>query len=117
MSRSISDRLKDIIHSADLAARHAGTLEASALAVEPEQRDATLFRIAVIGEAASHLPSEVQALAPEIPWKDIMNMRNHIIHGYWQIDFTTVVDTNATDLEPLRAVATRLIALVERSER
>jgi uncharacterized protein with HEPN domain len=54
-------------------------------------------------------------LAPEIPWMDVKNMRNHIIHGYWQIDFQVVADTIATDLEPLKAAAQRLISLVERT--
>ena len=60
---------RSIIHSADLASHHAA-----------------LFRIAVIGEAVSHLPVEVQALAPGIAWNDIKAMRNHIVHGYWPID-------------------------------
>lgn len=85
MSRSVVDRLRDIIHSAELAAEHAGKRDPIALAKAKKHRDATLFRIAVIGEAVSHLPKEVQALAPEIPWIRIKDMRNHIIHGYWQI--------------------------------
>ncbi len=114
MSRSVPDRLKDIIRSADLAASHAGDLDATALAAASEQRDAVLYRIAIVGEAAWHLPVEVQALAPEIPWKHVWNMRNHLVHGYWQVDLGIVVDTIATDLEPLKAAAERLIAIIER---
>ena len=116
MSRSAVDRLKDMIHSAGLAGRHAGGLDASALEAAGLPRDAVLFRIANIGEAASQLPAEVQALAPEIPWNQIKNMRNHIIHGYWQIDFQVVAETIEFDLEPLTATANRLIVLIERSE-
>ena len=116
MNRSLSDRLKDIITSADLAVTHAGDLKPSALADAPGPRDATLFRIAVIGEAASHLPVDVQALAPEIFWNDIFGMRNHIIHAYRQVDFEIVVDTIAMDLDPLKAAATRLLAMAERNE-
>ena len=43
-------------------------------------------------------------------------MRNHIIHGYWQIDFKLVVATIAMGLEPLEAAAHRLMPLVERTE-
>jgi uncharacterized protein with HEPN domain len=116
MSRSDLDRLKDIVHSADLAARHAGNLDAVALSAADPLRDAALFRIAVIGEAASRLPAEIQALAPEIPWNLVKNMRNHIVHGYWQIDFHIVAETIALDLEPLKATAKRLIQLIERTD-
>jgi uncharacterized protein with HEPN domain len=74
-----------------------------------------LFRIAIIGEIAANLPPEIQTLAPEIPWMDVKNMRNHIIHGYWQIDYRLVAKTIAMDIEPLRAAAHRLISLIERT--
>ena len=116
MSRSVLDRLKDIVDSAQFAAQHGGGLDASALAIAERQRDATLFRIAVIGEAVSHIPVEIQALAPEIPWTPIKDMRNHIIHAYWQIDFRIVAETVALDLEPLATAAKRLIDLIDRAD-
>jgi uncharacterized protein with HEPN domain len=103
----------DIIQSAELATEHAGNLGPIALAEAGEYRDATLFRIAVIGEAVSHLPVEVQALAPEIPWPRIKDMRNHIIHGYWQVDFRNVTETIALDFAPLKEAVRRLVDLVE----
>lgn len=43
-------------------------------------------------------------------------MRNHIIHGYWQIDFKMIVETIESDLEPLKGAASRLISLIEPKE-
>jgi uncharacterized protein with HEPN domain len=117
MSRPVADRLRDIIYSADLAVRHAGDLDAIALSAENDRGDATLFRLAVIGEAVSHLPAELQALAPEISWSDVKSMRNHIIHGYWQIDFSIIVETISLDVEPLKVAATRLLSFLEPNER
>src|SRR5262245_12286329 len=115
MTRSVLDRLRDIVHSADLASEYAADLNADALAEAPPRRDATVFRIAVIGEAAAHLPPEIQALASEIPWIQVKAMRNHLIHGYWQVDFAIVAETVAQDLAPLKRAATRLITLLDRS--
>jgi len=42
-------------------------------------------------------------------------MRNHIMHGYWQIDFRIVAETIALDLEPIKAAAHRLIELIGRA--
>jgi uncharacterized protein with HEPN domain len=115
MSRSVIDRLNDIIESAELASQHAAGLDENALSIAARQRDAALLRIAVIGEAASHLPAEVQTLSPEKPWREVTGMRNHIIHAYWQIDFRIVADTIAFDLEQIKTTARRLVELISRA--
>jgi uncharacterized protein with HEPN domain len=114
MNRSTLERLQDILSAAALAAQHAGDLDAARLAATPGLRDAALFQIVVLGEAASQLPAELQALAPEIPWLNIRNMRNLVVHAYWQIDYGIVADTTKNDLEPLTAATRRLIEFVDR---
>ncbi len=113
MSRSAPDRLRDIIAAADLAARHAGNLAAGELAVTPGARDATLYCLTVVCEAASRLPAELKALAPEIPWSQVRDTRNYLVHSYWQIDFRIIVDTVAYDLGPLQAAAERLLSMLQ----
>jgi uncharacterized protein with HEPN domain len=116
MSRTVLDRLKDIVRSTELAVQHAGSLDAVTLATADQQRDAPLYRIMVIGEAVSFVPPEIQALAAEIPWHRIENMRHRIVQGYWQVDFAIVVKTVALDLAPLKAAANRLIELLESAQ-
>jgi uncharacterized protein with HEPN domain len=116
MSRSIPHRLSDILEAVDLLVEHAGSLDAAALAVNPRQRDAAFFRIAVIGEAVSHLPAELVALAPEVPWQRVYGMRNHLVHAYWQIDLKTIADTIKQDLMPLKIATMRLIQIAHRAE-
>jgi len=116
MSRSAIDRLHDIVLSAQLVRRHAEGLDAKAFGSNEERRDAALFRLAILCEAATHLPADIQAIASEIPWADIRGMRNYIIHSYWQIDFGVVLDTIRNDLEPLMAASTRLISILEHAE-
>src|SRR5262245_9052847 len=114
MIRSTAERLQDILDAAELAAHHAGDLDGPRLAGTPARRDATMFQLIVLGEAVSQIPAELQALAPQIPWADIRNMRNLIVHAYWQIDYGIVADTVQNDLEPLKAATRRLIELVDR---
>jgi len=38
---------------------------------------------------------------PEIPWRDVIGMRNHIAHGYFDINTDLVFDIIRNDLEPL----------------
>lgn len=52
--------------------------------------DATLRNLELIGEAATHIPDEVRAAYPQIPWRMIMATRNRLIHGYLGIDDDTL---------------------------
>lgn len=38
---------------------------------------------------------------PEIPWKDVIGIRNHIAHGYFDIDGEMVLDVVKNDLDSL----------------
>lgn len=38
---------------------------------------------------------------PEIPWKDVIGIRNHIAHGYFDIDGDMVWDVVKNDLDSL----------------
>lgn len=37
----------------------------------------------------------------DIPWEDVIGIRNHIAHGYFDIDGAIVFDTVSHDLDPL----------------
>jgi uncharacterized protein with HEPN domain len=52
--------------------------------------DATLRNLELIGEAATHIPDEVRAAHPEIPWRMIVATRNRLIHGCLGIDNDTI---------------------------
>lgn len=39
---------------------------------------------------------------PEIPWKQVIGMRDHIAHGYFDINTDFVWDVIQNDLKPLR---------------
>ncbi len=44
--------------------------------------DATLRNLELIGEAATHIPEEIQSANPDIPWRLIIATRNRLIHAY-----------------------------------
>jgi uncharacterized protein with HEPN domain len=58
----------------------------------------------LIGEAANRLPKELHEAWPGIPWREIIGMRNWLIHGYDGIDpeiLWDVLSRRATQLLPL----------------
>lgn len=48
-------------------------------------RSAVICQLEVIGEASRHLSADIKAHYSHIPWRDIVNMRHHLSHGYSQI--------------------------------
>lgn len=57
--------------------------------------------VELIGEAANRVPTEEQSRYPNIPWVDIIAMRNRLIHGYDVFSYDMVWKTVAEDVPPL----------------
>ncbi len=62
---------------------------------------AVIKSIEVIGEAASKISSSFQNVHPEIPWPEIVGMRNRLVHGYFEINVARVWKTVIEDLPGL----------------
>ena len=62
---------------------------------------ALLKSLEIIGEAANGVSSVTQNRYPGIPWRDIIGMRNRLVHVYFDVDLDLVWDTIRTDLPPL----------------
>ena len=62
---------------------------------------AVLWQVAVLGEAAAKISQVSRAEHPEIPWRDITDMRNKLVHDYRRIDLSKVWDTVQNDLPGL----------------
>tara|TARA_Y100000294_G_scaffold37567_1_gene33248 strand:- start:195 stop:521 length:327 start_codon:yes stop_codon:yes gene_type:complete len=55
----------------------------------------------IIGEAANKVSEETRKIGSKIQWQDIVDMRNHLIHGYFDIDLNLVWNTVNKDIPPL----------------
>ena|SRR5437867_2048738 len=49
--------------------------------------------IEIIGEAASRLSDEACAELPDVPWPDVIGMRNRLVHGYYDINLNILWKT------------------------
>jgi uncharacterized protein with HEPN domain len=57
--------------------------------------------VEIIGEAAGRVSQAGQAQSPNIPWREVIGMRNRLIHGYDSVDLNVLWDTVELDLPPL----------------
>ena len=62
---------------------------------------AVVKAIEIVGEAAAKITKERQADIPQIPWSQIISMRNRLTHAYFDIDTDIVWQTIVEDLPEL----------------
>ncbi|MDE6378247.1 MAG: DUF86 domain-containing protein [Duncaniella sp.] len=70
--------------------------------------------ITAVGEGVNRinrsLPGFLQSYYPGVPWHAIVSMRNHIAHGYFEVDSEIVFETVKTEMPGLLDVICRIIA-------
>jgi uncharacterized protein with HEPN domain len=71
---------------------------------------AVVRAIQLIGQAARGVSGELQTAHPEIPWREMIGMRNVVVHDYADVDLALVWKTVRDDLPGL---VERLNAILE----
>jgi uncharacterized protein with HEPN domain len=106
VSRSDRDRLLDIVDA--MAAITAHTARGSL--TDGLIFDAVRARLIEIGEAVKDIDPALLAGHPEIPWREIGAMRDHLAHRYFDTSHAIVSHTVDTDLPQLAAVVSELLS-------
>jgi uncharacterized protein with HEPN domain len=44
----------------------------------------------VLGEAAARVPEGFRSQHSELPWAEVVGLRNRLIHGYYEVDYDVV---------------------------
>lgn len=86
----------------------------SAFDRDPAVRDAILYRVVVLGEAAkAALTADptLDSVLPEVEWSPIARMRDRVAHHYWATDGEVVWSTATSAVPELRVA---LIAALDR---
>ena len=86
-----------------------------AFSEDEEKIFAVIYALEIVGEAANHLPKSITNRYPEVPWADMISMRNFVIHGYDLVDLGVVWKTIQEDLPPLRQQIARILADLEQT--
>jgi uncharacterized protein with HEPN domain len=69
--------------------------------------------VQVVGEAASRMPPTERANYPQIPWNQVIGVRNRLVHGYDRVDLDILWEIVSHDLPPLVAELEKIIAVLE----
>lgn len=66
-------------------------------------QDGVVRQLEIIGEACRALSPEFRAQYPDVPWNQIMGLRNRLIHAYFDINLGIIWDIVQADVPPLKA--------------
>jgi uncharacterized protein with HEPN domain len=54
-----------------------------------------------IGELANHLAEDFLTAHKDIPWKQVIGLRNRVVHGYGMLDKEVIWETVNSDIPVL----------------
>ena len=86
MSRDWRLYIDDMRAACKKVLRFTEGMSLDALQQDERTYDAVVRNLEIIGEAANHLPKQVQSQAPDIDWRKIVGLRNVLAHAYFGID-------------------------------
>jgi uncharacterized protein with HEPN domain len=86
-------RLKDIVGAAENILKFSRGKTRADLERDVQFQSAVLFQMFVIGEAAKNVSTKITDKYPNLDWRAICGMRDHIGHAYFSLDLDIVWGT------------------------
>ena len=94
---------RDMLEACERVIEFTAAMDQAAFAADARTYHATLHNLALLGEAATHIPESVRGSHPDIPWRSIVGARNVIMHQYLGTDDNLIwvmVTRSVPDLVP-----------------
>lgn len=91
-------RLQDILEAIDRIYRYTKDMDFGVWQKDEKTVDAVIRNLEIIGEAASHIPAEIEEKYSQVPWKEMRGIRNILAHEYFGVDLEVIWRTVQEDL-------------------
>jgi uncharacterized protein with HEPN domain len=96
-------RVEDILVAVERISAYTAGMTFEGFRADAKTVDAVLYNIGIIGEAARHVPLEIEERFPEVPWAKMRAIRNVVTHQYAEVSPAIIwrtVQQNLPTLEP-----------------
>lgn len=107
--RSPSERLLDIAECIEKIERFLAGHDYDVFRTDALIHDAVARNLEIISEASRHVPDELKAKEPTIPWREIRDFGNVLRHTYEGVNDPILWKTIQNDLPALSAAVHRLL--------
>ena len=109
MQKDDEIRLRHMLDAAGQALDFARDETRASLNKDRKLEFALVKAIEIVGEAASKVSTECRENSPQIPWTNIIGMRNRLIHAYFDTNSDILWKTITEDLPPLVAELKKIL--------
>ena len=100
--RSVKVYLEDIKQAILMIEQYTANFTMADFINDRKTCDAVIRNLEIIGEAAKNLLRLDQNAYPEVPWQEIIGLRNKVAHEYFGIDLDNIWKTVTDDLPLLK---------------
>lgn len=90
--------LTDILESGLAIHSYVQGIEFKGFTDDRMRYSAVIREFEIIGEAVGKLPEDIKAKHPNVPWREIKDFRNMLIHEYFGVDLRIVWNAIHQDL-------------------
>ena len=94
--------LKHILESVEAVEKYTKKISKEKFAKDVEKQDAVIRRVEIIGEATRNISADFKVKHREIEWKEIIGMRDKLIHEYFGVSLNVVWNTIKKDIPKLK---------------
>lgn len=94
--------VEDVLECIKKVEKYTGDMDFTLFKKDDKTVDAVIKNLETIGEAAGHIPDDIKARHKDIPWKEIVGLRNRIVHGYFNIDLKIIWGVIKQELPTLK---------------
>jgi uncharacterized protein with HEPN domain len=108
--------LRDILESVRLIEQFVVGMELGDFKKDIKTSDAVIKRFKNIGEATKHVPEEIKARYPEIPWKEMAGMRDKLVHFYFGVKHDLVWTAIKNRIPAIKPLIKTLLNELENAE-
>jgi len=102
MKKNINIFLEHILESILLIEEYIKDKNESEFIKSKQLQDSVIKRIEIIGEAIKNIPNDFKENYNKIPWKQIIGMRDILIHQYFGVDLNLTWEVIEKDLPELK---------------
>jgi uncharacterized protein with HEPN domain len=71
---------------------------------------AVILALEIIGEATKGLPDSLKMKHPEIPWREMSDMRDKMVHGDFGLDLEAIWNIAVEDISSLKPLIIEILS-------
>ena len=102
MKKDFKVFLEHILESISLIEEYTADKTKKEFLNSKQLQDAVIKRIEIIGEAVKNIPDDIKEKFKDIPWRNIIGMRDILIHQYLGVDLALIWKVVKGDIPELK---------------